>query len=304
MESLDSGLNVRKTFLVFAVSVVMAVNAVTIASAQGTRPSQPTPTQPGRSVLQPTPVLPAKPGGAPGSAVQSNEPILPKPDYAIVVASQQEFENGAMAWRFRVENKGGAAGRRASVVLSIGIPCPGGENWQTLISFPVPALPHETGLDPGKTSVTPAMPYRLPANYVGKGCQLKAVLQPHFADGDASNNTVHLFTKKLMLPDLIVDYSAANGFYVKNIGDAVAGPSLFHYYCQTLDPDKSCGPLTQKRKEQATVEKPVPALNPGESYKVEVFPRDGVFWSAQADKKQQVFERNEGNNALTSGDLK
>jgi hypothetical protein len=48
----------------------------------------------------------------------------------------------------------------------------------------------------------------------------------------------------------------------------------------------------------------VPALKPGESYKVGVFPRQGVFWSTQADKKNEVVERDETNNSYASGDAK
>ena len=301
MDSHRRDFNIRKPLLAFAIFITTTVNGGTIASAQERKTNQPGAAQSG-GVLQPAPVPPPKSGAAPGSTVQSHQPILPKPDYAISVAAQQEFENGAVVWRFRVENKGGAAGRTATVVLSVGTPCPGGENWQTLVSFPVPGASYETGLEPGKTSVTP--PYKLPGKYVGKGCKLKAAIQPHFADGDAANNTMHLFTKKLPLPDLIVEYTANNGFYVKNIGDAPAGASLFNYYCQTLDPNKTCGGGTEKRKEQATIEKPVPALKPGESYKVGVFPRDGVFWSAEADKKNEVTERDEGNNSFSSGDMK
>jgi hypothetical protein len=258
------------------------------------------PVQPG-GALQPAPA--PKPG-PPGSAVRPHEPILPKPDYAISVESQQELDNTAMLWRFRVENKGGAPGGRATIVLSIGAPCPGGEDWKPLVTFPVPALSFEKGIEPGKASVTPTTPYKLPAAYVGKGCKLKATIQTQFADGDVSNNTMHLFTKKLMLPDLIVQSSATQGFFVKNIGDGPAGPSLFHYYCQTLDPNKTCGGGTEQRKEQVTIEKPVPALKPGESYKVGVFPRSDVSWSTQADKNNEVAERDETNNSYTSGDMK
>jgi hypothetical protein len=87
-------------------------------------------------------------------------------------------------------------------------------------------------------------------------------------------------------------------------GDAPAGPTLFYYFCQTLDPNKSCGGGTERRKEQVEIEKPVPALKPGESYKVGLIPRNGVFWSTQADKNHEVVELDEGNNSFSSGDLK
>lgn len=132
--------------------------------------------------------------------------------------------------------------------ISVGIPCPGGENWGPLYftqgeDYSVPAL------DPGKSAIVPKSKYGMgtggtfttPQQYLGKGCRFRVEVQGaggSMPDANPSNNRMHVFTKKFSLPDLVAYMDPTGGgpnkVYVKNVGDAPADPSVALFKCKAL----------------------------------------------------------------------
>jgi hypothetical protein len=244
-----------------------------------------------------------------------------KPDYAIALNTQQEFKNTALAWTFRVENKGNAAPQghkptiktpagnytnpmsgvaAADLVISVGQPCPQTTFWKPLARISVPVL------EPRASVVLPASLYKMPDEYAGKGCRFRAEIQGPDADANASNNVMHMITKTAMLPDLVVRPAQVSGgpggaLEVANVGSGPAGPSKFRYECQSTDKTKSCGLPSQAWKGSEMLEVGVPALQPGKSQLVRSSTPKGATWKATADHANEVAEGNEGNNTFTSG---
>ena len=242
-----------------------------------------------------------------------------KPDYAIGLDWQFEYKNTAMAWRFRVENKGGAtpasqpvgwknSQSSATLVISRGHPCPNPTSWAKLASYAVPPLA------PGTSMIVPADPYRMPEDKVGQGCRFRAGISGPEGDADTSNNVMHLLTKVTPLPDLTVawgDYKGgpSNPLEVVNYGQVPAGPSQFHFECKAAGTTASCGKPYQQPLAHRVVDVPVPALKPLERFTVMVppaglmgAPTPGLSWTATADHQKEVSESNETNNVMKGGE--
>jgi hypothetical protein len=237
---------------------------------------------------------------------------MPKPDYAIAVHKQQETSDGGMMFRFRVDNLGKAPGGPAVVKISVGLPCPGGENWGPLSfsqgeDYSVPAL------DPGKSAFVPNSKYGsggsfiTPHQYLGKGCRFRVEVQEAGGgrpDANPSNNRMHVFTKKFSLPDLVVFMDPTGGgpnkLSVKNVGEAPADPSVALFKCKALTEFTTCGSPAEKRKAAVEMEVKVPALASGQTYKIHSAMPD-TSGSVRADKNNAVKERNETNNLYEWG---
>lgn len=277
------------------------------------------------------PATQAAPTAAPVTPTPAAQPLAgrePRPDYAIALGSQQEFENTALGWTFRVDNKGNAApvgssikvaipgsmygtggsydtglkNAPAQLVISVGQPCPETKFWKPVESIPVPVV------QPGASVVVPQKPYRMPDAYAGMGCRFRAEVSGPSGDADPSNNVMHMITKTASLPDLVVFQGVGSmvmdgPLRVENVGNAPAGPSTFHYECQTNDPDIRCGRLNDPWKSHVVLDVPVPALKPGQSHEVKgSTPKGpGATWKAYADYANAVVERNENNNVTASG---
>lgn len=280
--------------------VKRAPSGTTASPPASTRPVTPT-------VVPGAPKSPSMPAAGPGTAVQPGNLFMPKPDYAISVDQQQEMPDGGMMFRFRVDNLGGAPGGKAKVDIHVGLPCPGGENW-----VPVYKLPGEQytipALDPGKSTtflsgLGAGGYFTTPKQYTGKGCRFRVEVQGAgigFAtDANPSNNRMHVFTKKLSLPDLVVYAAFGEGgpkiAYVKNVGDAPAGPSVAVFKCKALTEHTTCSSAGEKRKATEEMEVKVPALAPGQSHKIHSV-REDTEGSVQADRNNDVVERDETNN--------
>lgn len=302
------------------------------APAQPAAPArtQVAPAAPVAPVTPVTPVTPAKAPSAFGSAVPATAPSSAQrggrpaaeaqrnPDYAVVLNSQQEFNNRAMAWTFRIENRGNAApeGEKetikmpggsfpytsklaAKLVISVGQPCPGTKSWKQLEVLGVPVV------QPGASAVVPSTLYKMPDEYAAKGCRFKAELQGPAGDANPSNNGMQMITKLAMLPDLIIGWAEVSGgpggaIEVRNIGNAPAGPSKFHYECQSSDKTKSCGLPSQEWKGSDVRDVAIPALDPGKAHLGKGSTPNGVAWKATADYANEVQESNESNNTRTS----
>jgi hypothetical protein len=241
---------------------------------------------------------------------------MPKPDYAIAVHKQQETSDGGMLFQFRVDNLGKAPGGPGVVKISVGLPCPGGENWGTL-SFPQEEDYSVPALDPGKSAFVPKSKYKYgigtvssfltPHQYLGKGCRFRVEVKEAGGgrpDANPSNNRMHVFTKKFSLPDLVVFMDTAGGgpnkLTVKNIGEAPADPSVALFKCKALTEMTTCGSPAEKRKAELEMEVKVPALSPGQTYKIHSAMPD-TSGSVQADRNNDVNERNETNNVYKWG---
>jgi hypothetical protein len=272
----------------------------------GTTTSPPASTRPAAPAVVPGSRSPA-PDVVPVTPVQPGKTYLPKPDYAISVDKQQEMPDGGMTFRFRVDNLGKVPGGKAKVDIHVGLPCPGGENW-----VPVYKLPGENysipALDPGKSTtflsgLGTGGYFTTPHQYTGKGCRFRVEVHGGgvgFAtDANPSNNRMHVFTKKLSLPDLVVNAAFGAGgpkmAWVKNVGDAPADPSVALFKCKALTEHTTCGYADEKRKAMLEMEVKVPALAPGQSHKIHSVMPD-TEGSVQADKNNDVVERDETNN--------
>jgi hypothetical protein len=279
---------------------------------------------PGRAGAAPRaiPSATAPPTGL-APAVKQVLPTIPtitaKPDYAIALASQQEFENTALGWSFRIENRGlgapsvagggkpgggagfmGLSGMSAHLVISVGQPCPNPTSWTQVVSKALPQL------QPGGSTTTGL--HRMPDGYAGKGCRFRAEIKGPADDANPSNNVMHMFTKTALLPDLVVVSGPALGgpggnLDVRNVGKASAEPSTFRFECVSTNKDVSCGTVHEQHKSNVVLDVPVPALNPGQSFMVKkstpggggLLPK-GVTWKAYADHANSVAESSEGNN--------
>lgn len=259
------------------------------------------------------------PMGSPVAAPLKPPPAMlqltAKPDYAIALGSQEESENTALAWRFRIENRGkgdpttekggtgplGLGSKAATLVISVGAPCPNGTGyWTKLAALPLPAL------KPGESKLFPSQPYRMPDGHIGMGCRFKAEIAGPADDADPSNNAIQMLSKTALLPDLIVVRGVASfvsdgELTVENHGAAPAEPSLFRFECEVWQLDKTCGKHNEDRKPKVVKEVQVPALKPGQSFKAIGSTPKGVAWKAHADYNKSVAESKEGNNTLTGG---
>lgn len=307
--------NPKGNFTVLALALVWGMASDAGAADPSTTRSAPPPSGTSRAA----PASPAAPATGPASTTRPAQPG--KPDYAIALGSQQEFKNTAMAWTFRIDNRGNAApvaptvtknmpygasisskGDPARLVISVGQPCPETKSWKPLSSIPVPVV------QPGASVVVPQTLYKMPDEYAGKGCRFRAELEGPAGDANAGNNVMHMITKTAMMPDLQVVFGPDMGgpggnIDVKNVGNAPAGPSTFHWECQTKDPNLRCGQISDKWQPNVVFDVPVPALKPGQSHVVKKStPKGpGVTWKAYADYAHQVQEGNEDNNVLTGG---
>ena len=247
--------------------------------------------------------------------------ISAKSDYAIAFGSQEESENTALAWRFRIENKGpgdpaiqkgsgpyGIGSKVATLVISVGSPCPNGtNNWMQVASASLPPL------KPGVSTMFPSQPYRMPDGYAGKGCRFKAEIKGPINDANLANNAMQMITKSALLPDLVIGDAPyqggpGGGLDVVNAGKAPAEPSKFRFECTSTKPDVSCGTPLEKYKSSVVLDVPVPALNPKQSFSVKKStpggmggPPAGVTWKAYADHTNTVTESSEGNNIRIGG---
>jgi hypothetical protein len=236
-----------------------------------------------------------------------------RPDYAISLDWQFEYDNTAMAWRFRVDNKGKATPESkpvdwtkikhtsATLVISAGVTCPETKQWKKVASFNVPPL------KPGEFALLPPNNYRMPEDTVGKGCRFRAELVGMSDDSNPANNTMQMFSKVALLPDLVVTREDdVPGVWVRNFGGAGAGPSLFQYEaCLTADEFYCTNPNPKNSPKHVFREVVVPALDPGKGFKVMKSPYeplggipDKVIWRATADFEKAVPESKEGNNEL------
>jgi len=323
--------------------IVLFTSITAIAADTGTTRSVTPPTAPARSVPPPVvapaagtainPVIapsatPSASAPATGLAAPTVKQVLPaiptitaKPDYAIGFGSQEESENTALAWRFRIENKGpgdatiqkgsgpyGLGGKAASLVISVGSPCPNGTNsWMQVASLSLPLL------KPGQSILFPSQPYRMPEGYAGKGCRFKAEIKGPANDANLANNAMQMITKTALLPDLVIgsapyEGGPGGGLDVVNTGKAPAEPTKFRFECTSTNKDVSCGTVHEKYKSTVTLDVPVPALNPNQRFTVKKStpggmggPPTGVTWKAYADHTNTVAEGNEGNNIKIGG---
>lgn len=279
---------------------------------------------PGNTLNSPTPLPalappPTEPAPAPAAKQLAPLPeLVGKPDYAIGLLSQLEQANLAEAWQFRIENRGaGAPGsttvkggglfgqaseKSATLAISVGSPCPGGTSkWAHEKSFNLPPL------KPGESVVVPV---QMPDGYAGKGCRFKAEIVGPDNDKDLSNNAMQMSTKLAKLPDLVVEMAAdqggpGGGLEVVNMGDAPAKASVFRFRCISVDKSASCAKPGEDYEDNLTLDVPVPALNPKQSFVVKKSTpgggyKKGVSWKAQADFTNTVAESNEGNNTKVS----
>ncbi len=239
--------------------------------------------------------------GSPPPAKAVPAPTLPKspsPDYAVSVAKQDVLPNGRLRVKFRVENLGNKAGAPATIRIRYGSPCPGGENWTGIQNGELAVK----GLGAGESAIVPTVyPFITPEDLAGKGCKYLVELRQGsvpWADANPANDRMHLYTKKLSLPDLVVETypgekfdaygKRMHGFLVKNQGEGPAGPSVAWYKFR---------PGKNKPYEEKKVS--VPALAPGQSFKLfgeapEYDP--DVEVGIQVDWKNDVAEQNEKNN--------
>lgn len=264
----------------------------------------------------PAPLAPMdNPAAAPLKAPPAMLPLTAKPDYAIAFGSQEESENTALAWRFRIENRGkgeptaekggtgplGLGSKAATLVVSVGAPCPNGTgSWTKLAALPLPAL------KPGESILHPSQPYRMPDGYAGKGCRFKAEIAGPADDANLANNVMQMITKTAKLPDLVVVLGVASfvsdgELTVENHGAAAAEPSKFRFECSVWELDKTCGKHNEDRKPKVVLDVTVPALEPGQSFKAIGSTPKGVAWKAYADYANSVAESKEDNNTLTGG---
>jgi hypothetical protein len=195
---------------------------------------------------------------------------------------------------FRVENKGDAKGPSAKIRVRRGKPCPGGEDWSYFFGGEMNVKP----LDPGTSVVVPANDYlTTPGEYAGHGCKYLVELRSYYGDmkwidSNPANDKMHLYTKKLSLPDLVIEKRAEKtgvfGIHVVNRGAGPADPSVA-WYTFRINKDKP--------KEEKKV--PVPPLAPGQSYRlfggVPEYSKE-IEIGVQADWKNDVTEQNEQNN--------
>jgi CARDB len=228
-------------------------------------------------------------------------PAVQKPDWAVSVAQQQELPNGRMKFKFRVENKGGKKGDKTFLRVRVGYPCPGGENWTDIYSSQG-GITEVKPLNPGESVVVPAPDWFItPEEYAGKGCKYEVELrdksQVPLIDANPANNKMHVYTKKLALPDLVIvekneSYGAngkpIRGIHVMNKGTGTAGPSMA-WYSFRIKKD------TPKEEKKVAV----PSLAPGQSYRLfggvpEYAPEIEI--GVQVDWKNDVPEQNEHNN--------
>ncbi len=253
---------------------------------------------------------------------------LGKPDYAISLDSQQEYNNTAMSWTFRIVNNGKMApdgsGATASggtdwysnlkggskspsmapakLVISVGKPCPQPTTWQPMESMPLPLL------QPGASVVVPQGRYKMPDTYAGQGCRFRAEIVGPAGDANPSNNATQMITKTAQMPDLVLELdvsqlSDSGGVLViRNAGSAPAAPSKAVYQCETSNPEVVCGHISEPWKPQALIEYKVPGLKPGQRHELKgLTPKAGsaASWKARADVYYEVVESNEGNNTLS-----
>lgn len=322
--------------------IALFTSVTAIAADTGTTRSVTPSTAPARSVPPPA-VAPAAgttintgttPSAMPSAAapvVTSPVPVFKQPpptiptisakaDYAIAFGSQVESENTALAWRFRIENKGLgepatektgnplAAFKAATLVISVGSPCPNGtNNWMQVASLSLPSL------KPGASIMFPSQPWPMPDGYAGKGCRFKAEIKGPANDANLANNAMQMITKTALLPDLVIgsapyEGGPGGGLDVVNAGKAPAEPSKFRFECTSAKPDVSCGTPLEKYKSSVVLDVPVPALNPKQRFTVKKStpggmggPPAGVTWKAYADHTNTVTESSEGNNIRIGG---
>ncbi|MCK6372229.1 MAG: hypothetical protein L6Q83_13080 [Gammaproteobacteria bacterium] len=236
-----------------------------------------------------------------------------RPDYAISLDWQFEYDNTAMAWRFRVDNKGKATPdskpadwtkikhTSATLVISAGVTCPETKQWKKVASFNVPPL------KPGEFALVPENHYRMSDDTVGRGCRFRAELVGMSDDSNPANNTMQMITKVALLPDLVVlRKEGLAEVWVRNQGKAAAGSSLFHYEaCLSEDEFYCTHPNPKNSPKHVFREVVVPPLDPGKSFKAMKSPwepfgtiPDHVIWRATADFEKAVPESQEGNNVL------
>lgn len=311
--------------------------AVALPSGTSPGPLQPaTPATPaGPSRMPARPVMPAVTPA--DRAVRPTGPLLQtrpgtlqpgKPDYAISLDSQQEYNNTSMSWTFRIVNNGKAApessvttapgstdwhaklpvGSKASsteaakLVISVGKPCPKQTSWKPIESMPLPIL------EPGASVVVPQGRYKMPDTYAGKGCRFRARIDGPVGDVNTSNNDLQMITKTALMPDLVLEldtpqlFASGGVLVVRNAGSAPAAPSKAVYQCETNDPDIVCGHITDPWKPKALIEYKVPELKPGQRHELKgLTPKAGssASWKATADVYYEIVESNEGNNTLS-----
>jgi hypothetical protein len=193
-------------------------------------------------------------------------------------------------------------GKAGKLVISVGQPCPEPKYWKPLETIPLPVL------QPRESVVVPPGLYKMPDEYAGKGCRFRAEIQGPAEDSNSSNNVMHMITKTVELPDLIVAPTSGKppaglspGLEVRNIGKATAAPSKFHYECQSKNQEKSCGLPSQPYKKNDVRDVAVPALKPGQSHTVMDSTPYWPAWTAHADYAKEVPETNEDNNVRTGG---
>lgn len=276
--------------------------------------ASPQPAQTEAGAIATGPVEAELPVGAAEPAAGPRETLRQaRPDYAISLDWQFEYENTAMAWRFRVENKGQATPDKklvnqvtmsyasARLVVRAATQCPQGKPWKEVASFQVKPL------KPGEFALMPQNNYRMPDETVGKGCRFQAELVGMSDDSNAANNTMQMITKVAMLPDLVVlREEGLSKILVRNQGNAAAGSSLFQYEaCLSEDEYYCTHPNPKTNPKHVFREVVVPPLGPGKSFQAMKSPwepfgtiPDHAIWHATADFEKAVPESNEGNNVF------
>lgn len=241
--------------------------------------------------------------------------VSPLSDYAIGTGTQASEGK----WIFSIRNAGLAepkfkpgSKQYASVSFAVGKPCATTGEWSEYPGqHPLPTL-----APGGQANVS----FSMEKAHINNGCKIKAELNgAPVNDINATNNSSITHTKAVLLPDLIVTNRAEQGsakwpagasIVIKNIGNAPAGPSTFHFYCVSKEPGVSCGTWEEKLKSAIDRNMPVPALKPGDTFSV-MKPVSGllpgtsmkVSWTGEIDSKKEIAESNEQNNldALNQG---
>lgn len=281
------------------------------------RPSSPVPA----GAVPSAPALPGQLGTITPVPVAPKAPSTPLPpditsplsDYSIGVGA--EASEGT--WTFTVRNEGPAhpefkeapgyfgATVKQLIRFSVGKPCATKGEWAEQLSM-ARSVPK---LAPGQEA---KVAFSMEKAHVNKGCKILAKMEGPLNDVNVSNNSSITHTKAVFLPDLIVTnweqqgsskWPAGASIVIKNIGNAAAGPSTFHFYCISGEPQVPCATLGEKFTSQANRDYPVPALQPGESFSVVkvvsgLMPGISVKvrWEGEIDSKKVIKESNEQNN--------
>jgi hypothetical protein len=214
-------------------------------------PAMQVPTQP--AVLVPVPLAPQAPSTPLPLELTAN-----LSDYAISGGTAVS----AGKWTFTVRNLGNAeptfskSGSAANhhIWFAVGKPCATAGDWHKYPSQqPLPIL------GPGKQSL---VSFSMDKAHIDNGCPIRAEMQGPDNDVNTSNNMSVTQTKAVLLPDLVLTNLDGQGKWpggsivVKNIGNAPAGPSTFHFYCASKESGVSCGTWGEKLK--AAVDRDMP----------------------------------------------